>query len=165
MKKKRAWHLAVGFLATIAVMVPGAECEIKEIHGADSSFRTDDIGICWGMLRGAPGSDVQVIMRIRSLTEGSVPYSDYAVQAVHPLTQVTEWVVTRRPLEKINDLSTPREVFRQLTGRRIFFYKPSALDPELSVFYLGIPDTTPEFIDAAQLEHYFDVTFKRLIRR
>jgi hypothetical protein len=165
MKKMLTWYLAACFCAAAAVMASEAGCETKEIHGADSSFRTGDIGICWGMLRGVPGSDVQVVIRIRSLTDGTPSYSDYAVQAVHPLTQATEWVVTRGPLKKVNDVQTPREVFKRLTGRRIFFYKPSAPEPELAVFYMGIPDTTPELTDAAQLEHYLDLAFNRLIKR
>lgn len=141
------------------------QCETKEIHGADSSFRTGPIGICWGMLRGAPGSDVQVIIRIRILSDGVSPYSDYAVQAMHPLTKATEWAVTKRSLEKINTAAAPRESFKNLTGRRIYFYRPAAAEPELAVYYMGVPDTTPELPDAAQLEQYFDLAFKRLAQR
>jgi hypothetical protein len=117
------------------------------------------------MLRGAPGSDVQVMIRIRILSEGGSPYSDYAVQAVHPLTRAAEWVVPKRSLEKVNTAAAPRESFANLAGRRIYFYRPSAPEPELAVYYMGIPDTTPELSDAAQLEQYFDLAFERLAQR
>jgi hypothetical protein len=165
MKEKLVWCLAAGFFAGATLLASVAGCEIKEIHGADSSFRIGDIGICWGMLRGAPRSDVQVVIRIRSLTDVEPPYSEYAVQAVHPFSRVTESAVPRRPLEKVNDVMAPREAFKNLTGRRILFYKPSASEPDLAVYYMGIPDTTPELTDAAQLEQYFDLAFKRLTRR
>jgi len=143
---------------------PG-RCETQEVHGADSSFRTGPIGTCWGMLRGAPGSEVQVMIRIRILSEAPAPYSDYAVQAVNPLTQAAEWVVPRRPLEKVNTVAAPRDSFMNLTGRRIHFYRPAASEPELVVYYNGVPDTTPELSDAAQLEQYFEIAFKRLAQR
>ena len=155
---------AAGILSTVLAPAP-VQGETREIHGADSSFRSGAIGICWGMLRGAPGSDVQVTIRIRILSEGDRPYSDYAVQAVHPLTQAAEWVVPRRSLEKVNTVAAPRESFKNLAGRRIYFYRPAASEPELAVYYMGIPDTTPELTDAAQLERYFDLAFKRLAQR
>jgi hypothetical protein len=155
---------AAGILSTGLAPAAG-QCETREIHGADSSFRTGAIGICWGMLRGAAGSDVQVVIRIRLLSEGGSAYSDYAVQAVHPLTQAAEWVVPRRSLEKVNTAAASRESFKNMAGRRIYFYRPSASEPELAVYYMGIPDTTPELTDPAQLEQYFDLAFKRLAQR
>jgi hypothetical protein len=165
MKKTLVWYLAAYFFAGAATLASVARCETKEIHGADSSFRTGDIGICWAMLRGPAGSEVQVVIRIRILSEGEPPYSEYAVQAVHPLTRAAEWVVTRCPLKKVNDVRAAREVFKNLAGRRILFYKPSASEPDLAVYYMGIPDTAPELTDAAQLEKYFDLAFNRLTRR
>lgn len=157
--------MAAACMLSVGVVPTEGLCEIKEIHGADSSFRTGPIGICWGMLRGASGSDVQVLIRIRLLPEGDSPYAYYAVQAVHPLTRATEWVVPKRPLEKVNTASAPRESFKNLTGRRVYFYRPSAAEPELVVYYNSVPDTTPELSDAAQLEQYFDIAFKRLAQR
>ena len=157
--------LAVAGILSMSLAPASLQGETREIHGADSSFRTGGIGICWGMLRGAPGSDVQVMIRIRILSEGDSPYSNYAVQAVHPLTQAAEWVVPRRPLEKVNTAAAPRESFQNLAGRRIYFYRPSASEPDLAVYYMGIPDTTPELTETAQLEQYFDLAFKRLAQR
>jgi hypothetical protein len=165
MKIKLTWYLAACFFAGAAVLASVASCETKEIHGADSSFRTGDIGICWAMLRGAPASEVQVVIRIRVLTEGKLPYSEYAVQAVHPLTRAAEWAVPRRPLARVNDVSAPRGAFKSLAGRRILFYKPSASEPDLAVYYMGVPDTAPELTDAAQLEQYFNLAFNRLSKR
>lgn len=157
--------VAVACILSAGLAPTPGPCETKEIHGADSSFRTGPIGICWGMLRGAPGSDVQVIIRIRVLSDGDSPYSDYAVQAVHPLTKAAEWGVPKRPLEKVNTAAAPRESFKNLAGRRIYFFRPSASEPDLAVYYMGVPDTTPELSDAAQLEQYFDLAFKRLAQR
>lgn len=157
--------LAAACLLAAALAPPSGRCETREIHGADSSFRSGPIGICWGMLRGASGSDVQVVIRIRVLSEEAPPYQDFAVEAVHPLTKAAEWAVPRRPLEKDNTAAATREAFKRLTGRRIHFYESSAAEPQLVVYYMGVPDTAPELADAAQLEQYFDLAFKRLTQR
>jgi len=114
------------------------------------------------MLRGAPGEDVQVVIRVRILEEGSLPFAELAVEAVHPLTRAAETVLPRRPLERTTDVTAARESFKNLTGRRIAFYDRSDPKPQLVVFYNGVPDTTPELLDRERLEQYFEIAFKRL---
>jgi hypothetical protein len=139
-----------------------ARGETREIHGADSAFRSGPVAICWGMLRGAPGQDVQVVIRIRLIGAGKAPYTHVAVEAVHPLTRAAETVVPKRPLDPTTDVVAPRESFKNRTGRRIAFYDPSDPQPKLVVFYMGVPDTTPELLDRERLEQYFEIQFKRL---
>jgi hypothetical protein len=158
---KRA--LLLVWLAGAALAAP-AWCQTAEVHGADSSFRSGPIGICWGMLRGAPGEEVQVVIRIRVMDEGPPPYAELAVEAVHPLTRATETVVARRPMERTTDISAPRKSFKHLTGRRIAFHDRSSAEPKLVVFYNGVPDTTPE-LDRERLEQYFEIAFKRLAQQ
>ena len=78
------------------------------------------------------------------------------------LTRAAETVVAKRPLEPTTDVVAPRESFKNLTGRRIAFYDPSDPQPKMVVFYMGIPDTTPELLDRERLEQYFEIQFKRL---
>jgi hypothetical protein len=155
----------LGVWLAIAVWSAPAWCETREVHGADSSFRSGAVGICWGMLRGAPGEDVQVVIRIRLLAEGEAPYAQLSVEAVHPLTRAAETVVSRRPLERTADVTAPRESFKNLTGRRIAFYDRTDPQPRLVVFYNGVPDTTPELPDRDRLEQYFEIAFKRLAQQ
>jgi hypothetical protein len=169
MKKRLAMLLATAcFMGSLFVMEIG-RCETREIHGADSSFRVDFLGIVWGMLRGDQGAPVQVIIRVRVLGDSPAPYAAYAVQAVEPLSGATDWVARRRPLESVNDVVSPREVFKEMTGRRLLFYRQAAgasePAPDLVIYYMGVPDTTPEFADAGQMEKYFELAFNRLAQR
>ena len=155
-------RVVLGVWLAVAAWAAPAWCETREVHGADSAFRSGPVGICWGMLRGAPGEDVQVVIRIRIMEEGPLPYAELAVEAVHPLTRAAETVLPRRPLERTTDVSAARESFKNLTGRRIAFYGRSDPQPQLVVFYNGVPDTTPELLDRERLERYFEIAFKRL---
>jgi hypothetical protein len=152
---------AFALAAAVALWAAPVRCETREVHGADSAFRTGPVAICWGMLRGSPGEDVQVIIRVRLLGEGDAPYSQMSVDAVHPLTRAIETVVPRRPIERTTDIAAPRESFKNLTGRRIAFYDRASAEPQLVVFYMGVPDTAPE-LDRERLEQYFEFQFKRL---
>lgn len=157
----RPWMTVLSLAAAAALWAAPGRCETREVHGADSAFRTGPVAICWGMLRGSPGEDVQVIIRVRLLADGDAPYSELSVEAVHPLTRAAETVVPRRPIERTTDIAAPRESFKNLTGRRIVFYERSSPEPQLVVFYMGVPDTAPE-LDRERLEQYFEFQFKRL---
>ncbi|HSO61301.1 MAG TPA: hypothetical protein VLR50_09730 [Desulfobacterales bacterium] len=37
--------------------------------------------------------------------------------------------------------------------------------PDLVVYYMGVPDTTPEVADAGQMETYFELAFNRMEKR
>ena len=69
-----------------------------------------------------------------------------------------------RPLEGETDLSIPRASFADHPSTEFHFFArgedATANKPKLTVFYLGVPDTTPEFARAGEAEAYFD----RLLR-
>jgi len=168
MKKRLALVLTACLVSSLSVMEIG-RCDTREIHGADSSFRVDSLGIVWGVLRSVQGAPVQVIIRVRVLGDVPTPYASYAVQAVQPLSGATDWVARRRPLESVNDVVCPREGFKDMTGRRLLFFRQAAgapdQAPDLVIYYMGVPDTTPEFADVGQMENYLELAFNRLTKR
>ena len=143
-----------------------AQGETRVLHGSDSSFRSEAIGICWAILK-TPASDaLQVVIRIQVMAPDANIFKSFAVKAVHPFTGAAEWMVGRRALEVRNDVLTPREEFKRLGGRQILFFQsasgPADQQPDMVVEYLGIPDTAPEFSNPGQLENYFAIAFGRL---
>jgi len=154
----------------VSVTMPAALLygETEILHGADSTFRTDALGICWGIVKDVKTDGLQVVTRIQLLDQGKTPYRSFAVKAFHPFTEDSEWIVPRQSLENTNDIKSPREDFKRLGGRQVFFYE-SATGPEdqpadLIVEYLGIPDTSPQFAGYDELEDYFRIAFDRLTR-
>lgn len=136
--------VALPLLAQAAVM-----------HGADSVFVGPDVGIVWGVLKGAAEDKTFVVIRV------SNPARRYAwikVESVDPFTQRRLDVVAGMPLGAHADIRSPRVTFADWPRREIHLYVTEddwrTERPALTVYYLGVPDTTPEFTTEAALEQY-----------
>ena len=73
--------------------------------------------------------------------------------------------VAARPLERETDLSDSRAAFSDHPSTEFHFFASAedaaANKPKLTVFYLGVPDTTPEFAGQRDAEAYLE----RMLRR
>ncbi len=71
------------------------------------------------------------------------------VDGVDPFTKDRKVFVAARPLDRETDLAIPRAQFADHPSTEIHFFASAedaaANKPKLTVFYLGVPDTTPEF--------------------
>lgn len=152
------------FLALLLWLAPSwAGGQAAEIHGEDSAFATPGVAIVWGVLRGATEEETQVVLRI--VSPGS-RWSHVGVEGVDPFTRARRPVVEPVTLAGPVDVSMPRASFADFPRREIMLYR-SAEDaragrPGLTVYYLGVPDTTPEFASAAALASYLAARLTRL---
>jgi hypothetical protein len=164
------WMRFATFVLLSLAALPAADArgETQILHGADSTFRSDSLGICWGIVQSPDTAALQVVIRIRVLDPAQNRFRSFAVKAFHPFTGAAEWIAVRQTLEATNDIITPREDFKRLGGRRILFYAdatgPADQAPDLIVEYLGIPDTSPQFSREDELEAYFGMAFDRLTK-
>ena len=158
------------FVLLSFALLPAASVysETQILHGADSTFRSESIGICWGIVKAPETGSLQVVIRIRVLDPAHNRFRSFAVKAFHPFTGAAEWIAVRKMLETTNDIHTPREDFKRLGGRKILFYAsatgPGDQPADLIVEYLGIPDTSPQFSSFNELEGYFGIAFDRLTK-
>jgi len=94
---------------------------------------------------------------IRIVTEPAV-FPDVAVSGSDPFTDGQKPLRAMTPSPGSIDLRTPRAHFAQFPRTELRFYALAAAGaartPALLVFYLGVPDTTPEFADETQLDAY-----------
>jgi len=125
------------------------------VHGADSIFAEHGLGIVWGVLKNDAEERTMVVVRV---SNPAGRYAYVSVDGVDPFTERRVVVVEGRPLGASADLSMPRASFADLPRREIHLYA-SAVDwragrPGFTVYYLGVPDTTPEFTTEAALETY-----------
>jgi len=138
----------------------------KEFHGADSVFEKEGITILWAILKGPTEGSSRVYIKI--LNSGNSPFQVFSVEAVDPFSKEKEWVVKGEVLKKENLVKGVRTSFNEKTGRRVFFYKNaedlSKGNPVMIVYYLGIPDTSPEFLTEREMENYFEEALRRLIK-
>ena len=88
------------------------------------------------------------------------------MEAVDPFSKEKEWVVKGKKLEKENLVRSNRTSFRDKTARRIFFYRGMEAfkieNPDMTIYYLGVPDTSPEVLSEKEMEDYFEKAQERL---
>jgi len=125
------------------------------IHGADSVWSSPSVSVVWGVLRGPTESETLVVMRVGN---PAARFSHLRVESVDPFTGRRAAVVEGMPLEALADVTAPRSGFADLPRRDILLYASEAdwlaRKPMLTVYYLGVPDTTPEFSSRAALDAY-----------
>lgn len=154
--------IALLVLPLLAPVLAPVWAQAENVHGADSVFASPCIGIAWGILR-APTEEETVVV-----TRGSNPMARYAylrVEGVNPFTGRRTAVVEGVPLGARADVKSPRASFADFPRREIHLYASEAAwrarKPALTVYYLGVPDTTPEFTSEAALDAYLAGTQPR----
>jgi hypothetical protein len=150
----RRWALAV---AVALLAVPAAGQQGTAVHGADSIFTSPTVKLAWAVRRGASEAETLVVVRVIAADAG---YRFVRVDGVDPFTRDRKVFVAARPLDREADLAIPRALFADHPSSEFHFF-PSSEDAAanratLTVFYLGVPDTTPEFPGQPETEAYLD---------
>jgi hypothetical protein len=122
---------------------------LREVHGAHDAWAEPGLALAWGVLRGRSETDTRVLIRIeadpqrhaRVTARGRDPFSDSA--AVLPTPEANPGVVT---------IDVPRSHFADHPRTELRFFAAGLSVPSLTVFYLGVPDTTPEHGSASALQ-------------
>jgi len=146
-------HLVlVLLLLAMPTLAPG---QSQEVHGENSVFAGHGVAIAWGVLKGAVEEETQVVLRIVPMGES---FAAVRIEGVDPFTQNRQVIVDGRALGDGLDVRTPRGTFADFPRREIHLYRTDAdwqaRKPTVTIFYLGLPDTTPEFTSEAALFAY-----------
>ena len=153
-----AW--AVLLLLTMAW--PSRAAAGERIHGENSSFAGQGVVVVWGVLRGASDLETRVILR---LVPAGATYSAVSVEGVDPFTEGRTVLLPRSALDGGLNLWIPRASFAEAPQREIHLYTGAGGDrPALTIYFLGLPDTTPEFDSEAALSRYVDETVTKLLK-
>jgi hypothetical protein len=154
---KVAWPLA-GLVLLFVLLAGGPALAATEIHGADSSFRTEGVTVLWGILKGSSEETSYVHIRILYAASAAPACGFFSVEAVDPFSKERGWVMKGEPLGAIQTLKIVRTDFRDKTERWLHFYADrESLEKgqaALTIFYHGVPDTAPELLTEADLEAY-----------
>jgi hypothetical protein len=154
---------AVFCIATVLGMPSVAAESSREVHGSADVYSAPGVALAWGVLRGADEATTTVVVRIvanadvfrRVAVVGSDPFSDRK-RTLLAATSIDGGVEVRSSRQAFGDF--PRTEFR--------FYataSTAALDPpQLVVYFLGVPDTTPEFAAADALDRYLTGHLERV---
>ena len=126
-----------------------------EVHGSSDVYAAPDIALGWGVVRGASDADTMIVIRI---VANAKAYASVAVYGINPFSKAEQPLQPPVALDRSVDVQVPRTRFAELPRTELRFYATAESaqsgTPKLTVFYLGVPDTTPEFADRAKLDAY-----------
>jgi len=132
-----------------------AGLQALDVHGSSDSYAGEGVAIAWGVLRGASEESTVVVLRVAA---DARRYNRVEAAGIDPFTREKK---IRFPVTSLGaglDVPLPRAGFAEHPRTEVRFAGPE----ELTVYYLGIPDTTPEFTSAAALEAHLASRMTRL---
>ncbi len=139
------------------------------ISWRDSVFQAEGLAIFWAILKGEDDEHSLVYIKLISTAAAQKPFQHYHVLAVNPFSKEEEWVIKGEKFAEQNLLKLNRAAFRNKMERRFFFYTSEKIEedqkPDMIVYYQGIPDTAPEFLEETQIEQYFENALARLKKK
>ena len=163
--RPRASHVVVLLVAALCLLAGAGRvaAQGQQVHGADSIFASDSVAIVWAALKGTAEADTMVVIRIKNTAR---EYAYVSVEGLHPFTKVRTTVVDGLALDDWVDVRSPRPDFVELPSRDINLYRTAAdwraKSPALTVYYLSVPDTTPELASEAAVLSYLSDALARL---
>jgi hypothetical protein len=126
-----------------------------ELHGERDVFTTPGVVLVWAVLRAPIEDDTQVVIRVVLTAE---TYAYIRLYGSDPFTGERRVMAPGGRIRGMAHLSTPRRTFAEHPRREIRLYRTETewtTDvPALTIYYLGVPDTTPEFVSEAELASY-----------
>ena len=148
-------RLAAPLLAVLLGAAPPATAA-ELVHGADSTFAARGVVVLWAVLRGADEASTAVVLRV---VQTERAYGAIAVDGIDPFTGRRVRVAPPAALARTYDLRVPRARFAEHPRTEIHLARApedlAARRPALTIYFTGVPDTTPELATEAALEAYF----------
>jgi len=122
------------------------------VHGVADAFARQGVALAWGVLRGKSETDTIVVIRVETSAPG---YAFVSADGIDPFTQQRKSLRSPTRAGGGVDLEIPRAHFADFPRTEFkFAAAESASAPTLIVYYLGVPDTTPEFPTRDALGRY-----------
>ena len=138
-------------LAFAAISLPAAD-----EHGKIDVFAAPGVTLAWAVARGPSEAATHAVIRV--VTDPAV-FGALSVTGRDPFTQAERVWMKATPTSGRIDVRIARAGFGDFPRTEFGFHaaapSPDA-KPKLQVFYLGLPDTTPEFDDPAKMDAYLD---------
>lgn len=139
----------------LAVCFGGPTQAQDVVHGANAVFAGPTLKVAWAIARGPSEEATTVLIRVANVAGR---YQRLRLDGVDPFTQAHRVLVPAQALAATVDLAVSRALFADYPSAEIRLFagdaEAQADQPALTVFYLGVPDTTPEFATRAQAEAY-----------
>jgi hypothetical protein len=134
----------------------------SEVHGERDVFAGPGVALVWAVLRAPFDEATEVVIRVvlTATADGPSPYAYVRLYGIDPFGGERRVLTPGGLLSGTTELRTPRATFAEFPRRELRLYRTleawSADAPALTIYYLGVPDTTPEFLSEPALKAYLD---------
>jgi hypothetical protein len=127
----------------------------QQVHGSADVYSAPGVALAWGVLRGADEATTTVVVRIVA-DVNAFPW--VGVIGSDPFSDRKQTLLAATRIDRSVDVRASRQQFGDFPRTEIRFYASAsaAADdrPQLAVYFVGVPDTTPEFTTAPALDRY-----------
>jgi hypothetical protein len=160
----RAWLagalIALPFFAATPTFAAEA---LREIHGMGDAYAGEGVALAWAVLRGADEAATLVVFRIVADRDR---YPLVGAMSRNPFSQATRPLLSAIRSAGEVEVRVARAQFSDYPRTEFRFYVSASAaqadEPRLIIYYLGVPDTTPEFATEANLAAYLADRMARL---
>jgi len=133
------------------------------VHGSADAFRAPGVAMAWAIARAKDEGSTAVVVRV---VADRATYGWVEVRGVDPFTQAEQPILAGRAIGEFLDVRIARPRFADTPRTEWRFYASeagvAAGPAPLTVYYVGVPDTTPEFAAEPALDAYLDDRMKKL---
>ena len=156
---RHAFELLIGrwpalALTALSLCVAQPAAAATEAHGMSDAYAGNGVAIAWGTVRGPSEETTFVVLRV-AVEPGR--YARIAADGIDPFSKERKALVAPRALAGTIELRIARKSFGDFPRTEVAFFDDRSgvsAAPALIVFYLGVPDTTPEFASESALGAY-----------
>ncbi len=145
--------------AAWSLPVRAADAVATEVHGSSDAYGEPGVALAWAVRRGADERSTQVVLRI---VVDPVRYPRLAVVGRDPFGGAEHVLLAPAATAGRVELAIPRTHFGDFPRTEIRLHTPGG--PARAIYYLGVPDTTPEFASELALDAYLAQRIARVQR-
>jgi hypothetical protein len=152
---------AAALFACVAAMPAIAAEGTREIHGSADAFAMPGLALAWAILRAPKEDDTAVVLRIEA---DPLAYGWIEIVGKDPFSQREERLQAMTGVGGPFDLKVARGRFADFprTEIRLWRVGPAATGAPFVVYYLGVPDTTPEIAQPQDLDRSLSARIARV---
>jgi hypothetical protein len=155
---------AAGSTATTLPRTTAQPASPALLHGHSDSFASHGVALWWAVLRGADEASTQVVWRLALAPE---VFASFTADAVDPFSQQRRVIAgvqlvgaqagQTQTAGGFQDIRTPRVSFADFPRTELHLRaRADAPHASVTIYYLGVPDTAPEFASEAALQAYLN---------
>ncbi len=139
---------------------PGTTAEGRMVHGSLDTFKGEGVRIAWGILKNPQGKGPEMDRVVLRIQTDSKDWEAVRIEGIDPFSGSRGTLYSALFPSAPLDLSLPRSHFDSFPRTEIHFFRSYAElqegKPSWILYFVGVPDTTPEFLSADRLMNHLE---------